>query len=121
MEEAPRLLPRRRPGAFHRVHDRRQSPYERGQGMRPHTVLTHEFVEYVPENLEERTLYVSVKFKTVLHKCCCGCGREVVTPLSPTGWKLTFDGETISLRPSIGSWNLPCQSHYWIEDNTARW
>jgi len=34
----------------------------------------------------------------------------VVTPLSPTGWSLIFDGETVSLYPSIGNWNFPCRS-----------
>ena len=89
--------------------------------MKPEVVFNHEFVECVPEELKERTLYVSIAFATVVHKCCCGCGREVVTPLSPTDWKLTFDGVSISLHPSIGSWNLPCQSHYWIQRNRARW
>ena len=89
--------------------------------MRPEIVLTHEFIEYLPEELKERTLYVSLKFATVVHKCCCGCGREVVTPLSPPDWQLTFDGVSISLHPSIGSWNLPCQSHYWIHRNRVRW
>lgn len=83
--------------------------------------LTHEFVESAPTKLEEGKLYVSIPFATVLHKCCCGCGNEVVTPLSPTDWRVTFDGETISLHPSMGNWGLQCQSHYWIEQNKVRW
>jgi hypothetical protein len=39
-----------------------------------------------------------------------------VTPFTPTDWKLTFDGEAVSLRPSIGNWSLPCRSHYVIEN-----
>jgi hypothetical protein len=89
--------------------------------MKPDVVLTHEFVEFVPDELKERTLYVSLRYKTVVHLCCCGCGRQVVTPLSPTAWKLTFDGVSISLWPSVGSWSLPCKSHYWIECNRAIW
>src|SRR4051812_6328426 len=89
--------------------------------MRPAVVLAHEFVEYIPEELRERTLYVSIAFAIVAHKCCCGCGREVVTPLSPTDWKLIFDGETISLFPSIGNWSYPCRAHYWIRRNRAEW
>jgi len=87
----------------------------------PVTVLNHEFVEYVPEDMKDGTLYVSLTFATVLHKCFCGCGNEVVTPLSPTDWKMTFDGESISLDPSIGNWGFDCKSHYWIENNTVRW
>ena len=32
-----------------------------------------------------------------------------------------FDGKTISLHPSIGSWSLPCRSHYWIRRNRILW
>jgi len=66
-------------------------------------------------------LYVSLSYGTVSHRCACGCGREVVTPLTPTDWKLIFDGETISLYPSIGNWNFPCRSHYWIRNNRVEW
>jgi len=81
--------------------------------------MTHKFVEFIPpkEDLEEEVLYISLEYGTVIHKCCCGCGKEVVTPLSPTDWKLTYDGETITLFPSIGNWNFDCQSHYWIENS----
>ncbi|WP_439897479.1 DUF6527 family protein [Cupriavidus taiwanensis] len=40
-----------------------------------------------------------------------------MTPLTPSDWSLTFNGESVSLWPSIGSWNLPCQSHYVIKAN----
>ncbi len=83
--------------------------------------LVHKFVDQVPEDLESGVVYVSIPFSTVIHKCCCGCGHEVVTPLSRSGWKLTFDGESISLDPSIGNSALPCRSHYWIERNHVVW
>jgi hypothetical protein len=47
-----------------------------------------------------------------------------VTPFSPKDWKLIFYGESVSLYPSIGNWNFPCKSHYWITKNSiepARW
>ena len=88
---------------------------------KPEIHLKHVFVESAPDQLEDHTLYVSVQYASVIHKCCCGCGREVVTPLSPTDWKLIFDGVSISLRPSIGNWNLPCRSHYWIENSRVYW
>lgn len=89
--------------------------------MKRQTTLTHEFVEYIPDDLKPGTVYVCIQFATVVHKCCCGCGSEVVTPLSPTDWKLIFDGQSISLDPSIGSWSLSCQSHYWIRCNKVVW
>ena len=79
--------------------------------------LQYKFVEFMPEKIEEGMLYISVEYCTAIHKCVCGCGNEVVTPISPTDWKLTFDGESISLSPSIGNWNFECRSHYWITNN----
>jgi len=89
--------------------------------MKREIILTHEFVEYIPNDLKDRTIYVSMAFAIVVHKCCCGCGNEVITPLSPTDWKLIFDGQSISLEPSIGNWNFPCRSHYWIKCNRSKW
>jgi Family of unknown function (DUF6527) len=79
-----------------------------------HTRLEHRFVKQLPERLEASVLYISMEYATAAHCCCCGCGEEVVTPFTPTDWSMTFDGETISLSPSIGNWNFACRSHYFI-------
>ena len=89
--------------------------------MKPKIILKHEFVEFVPEELELGTIYVSVRFATASHLCVCGCGNKVVTPIRPTDWKLIFDGKTVSLDPSIGNWSFPCQSHYFIRNNRVKW
>ena len=81
-----------------------------------HRRLEHKFVDDIPELLEPGFVYVSMRYATAVHLCCCGCGREIVTPLSPAQWRLSFDGESISLHPSIGNWNLPCRSHYFIRN-----
>lgn len=83
--------------------------------------LEHEFVEFIPKEPEGGKLYISIRFKTAVHLCACGCGIKTVTPLSPTDWRLTFDGTTVSLYPSIGNWGFPCRSHYWITNNELRW
>lgn len=80
-------------------------------------VLEHRFVECFPAVLEPGVLYVSLEYGSVAHSCCCGCGEEVVTPLTPTDWNITYDGEAVTLHPSIGSWTLPCRSHYVIRRN----
>lgn len=85
------------------------------------SAVIHEFVENLPDTLQDGTIYVSIPFATAAHNCCCGCGKEIVTPISPTAWCLTFDGKTISLYPSIGNWSLPCRSHYWIRRNKVIW
>lgn len=88
--------------------------------MKP-KALNHKFVEHFPETLQEATLYISVDFATAAHLCCCGCGQEVVTPFSPTDWKMIFDGKTVSLEPSIGNWSFSCRSHYFLRRNKVIW
>lgn len=84
-------------------------------------VLTPQFVEYIPAETKEGVLYISIPFATATHRCACGCGNVVVTPFTPTDWELMFDGETVSLDPSIGNWSFRCRSHYWITRNRVRW
>ena len=76
-----------------------------------------EFVQYMPNSINQGVLYVSMQYSLVLHLCACGCSEKVATPLSPDDWNLLFDGETVSLYPSIGNWDFPCESHYWIRRN----
>jgi hypothetical protein len=83
--------------------------------------VRHEFVDSIPEHMDEGVVYVCIPFAMVGHKCCCGCGNEVFTPLAPHRWRVTYDGETVSLADSIGNWSFPCQSHYWIIENEVRW
>lgn len=85
------------------------------------SLFVPEFVETIPEHLEEGRLYISVRFRTASHLCACGCGSRVVTPIKPPKWKFTYNGETVSLSPSIGRWQSPCRSHYWIRDNEIIW
>ncbi len=89
--------------------------------MKYQTTLTHEFVEYIPEEMRDGVLYISMSYATVAHKCCCGCGKEVITPLSPTDWTLIFDGKSITLDPSVGNWSFACRSHYWIRRGKVHW
>lgn len=83
--------------------------------------LEPEFVEEIPRALSSGVLYISVAYGTATHLCCCGCGTEVVTPIHPTRWRLTYDGDTVSLDPSVGNWALPCQSHYVVSKNRVLW
>ena len=79
------------------------------------------FVDTIPDELEDGRLYIALKYRTVTHKCACGCGVEINTPLHPTGWAITYDGARISLWPSVGNWSEECQSHYWIDKNRIYW
>src|ERR1700683_1918565 len=85
------------------------------------STMTHQFSQYVPSVLADGVLYVSIPYRSVVHLCPCGCGNKVATPISPADWQLTYDGETISLSPSIGNWGFPCRSHYWLTSNQICW
>jgi len=79
------------------------------------------FAEFIPDHIEEGVLYISEPYQTAIHKCCCGCGEEVVTPFSPVDWQLLKGEKGVSLNPSIGNWNYKCQSHYFIRNNQVVW
>lgn len=79
------------------------------------------FVEFIPRDLDTRKLYISMTYSTTVHLCASGCGNKVVLPLSPAEWQMYFDGESVSLSPSVGNWEYPCQAHYWIRKNKIDW
>lgn len=85
------------------------------------TYIRSEFVDLIPNHLEEGVLYICERYKTAIHKCCCGCGEEVVTPLSPVDWSIRKEGKIVSLSPSIGNWSFACKSHYFIRRNQVIW
>jgi len=78
-------------------------------------------VHFIPKELESGILYVSEEFGIALHLCACGCGARIRTPLGPTGWSIedTTDGPTLD--PSVGNWQQPCMSHYWISQGEIVW
>lgn len=83
--------------------------------------IEHRYVEFIPVDLDQGILYISKRFKTASHLCCCGCGNKVVTPLNPAKWRLVDHGSVVSLSPSIGLGALPCRSHYWIRRSHIDW
>jgi len=78
-------------------------------------------VHYMPKELRPGVLYISEEFGAAAHLCACGCGSKIRTPLGPTEWSFQETGSGPTLRPSIGNWQLPCQSHYWIKRGRVRW
>lgn len=78
-------------------------------------------VQYMPVELESGVLYVAEEFGAAAHLCPCGCGCKVRTPLGPTEWSLEETKSGPSLYPSIGNWQLPCKSHYWITQGEVIW
>ena len=79
--------------------------------------LSHQYVEHLPEQLEDGVLYICKPFELAAHRCCCGCGEEVITSLNKAKWSLHERRGRVSLKPSVGNWKFACQSHYWITNN----
>ena len=80
-----------------------------------------ELVEFMPSTLESGVLYVSQKYRTAAHLCACGCGEKIRTQLGPLGWRFTNQRQGPSLYPSIGNWQKPCRSHYFIKSGLVIW
>jgi Family of unknown function (DUF6527) len=86
------------------------------------TEVVLEFVDTIPQVLPaEGTIYISIPKRATAHLCMCGCGEKVLHPLRPNRWSLTYDGQTVSMCPSIGNSGLACRSHYWIKKNRVEW
>ena len=79
------------------------------------------FVEQFPDEFESGILYVSMQYAICGHLCACGCGEKVITPLSPKQWKIAYNGEDVTLYPSIGNYAFACQSHYFLTNGTIVW
>lgn len=78
------------------------------------------FTEFIPDELEQDTFYISKEYNVAVHLCLCGCLGKSVTPLKNNGWNLIEheDGK-ISLNPSILNSGLECKSHYVLNRNVA--
>lgn len=85
--------------------------------------LIPELVDVMPEpsDMKQGVLYICEKYGTVIHLCCCGCGMQTVTPIGERGWELTLKDGMATLFPSIGNQQLPCRSHYFIQNNCVQW
>jgi hypothetical protein len=78
-------------------------------------------VNYLPKELSQGTLYVSNEYAIAGHLCACGCGVKVITPLGLAEWTYSERNGLPTLYPSIGNWQMPCRSHYFIADGQIQW
>ncbi len=81
-------------------------------------VIRPQYVEQLPDQMEEGVLYICEEFDLTAHKCCCGCGEDVYNKINPAKWRLTkMRNGSVSLYPSVGNWKYACKAHYWIHKN----
>lgn len=61
------------------------------------------------------------------HLCPCGCGEPVYLQYGGKGWDLKFSSvgaeglSSVTINPSIGCFDIPCKSHYFIRNNKIVW
>lgn len=85
------------------------------------TQVTYAFVDSAPATLAPGTIYISAKYRAIVHLCLCGCTEKVLLNLEPDAWRFTFDGRTISICPSVGNVGIPCRSHYIVHRSRVKW
>jgi len=85
--------------------------------------ITPCWVTEIPKEKEEGVMYISLEYKTAVHLCACGCGKESVTPLKEGEWTLIEQKGLVTLRPSIGNFSgeKPHHAHYFITNNQIQW
>lgn len=87
--------------------------------------LTPEYVEFipVPDEMKEGVLYVSLQYNCTNHLCACGCKNQTPLPVNmASGWSMIIaPNKAVTLSPSIGNYQLPCKSHYYIQENYVVW
>ena len=84
--------------------------------------LPPSWILVIPSNLDDGIMYICLNCNVIVHKCACGCGEKTVTPIDRNyGWIMKYDGQTVTLRPSIGNFSIPCNSHYYITENRVEW
>ncbi|MFQ6600320.1 DUF6527 family protein [Flavobacterium sp. C3NV] len=85
------------------------------------STISLKLITHLPIKLDANVLYVSEEFEIAGHLCPCGCESKIITPLGINEWSLSVIEEKPTLKPSIGNWQLPCQSHYWIRRGEILW
>lgn len=74
-----------------------------------------------PDNFEPDCLYFSEEYEIAGHFCPCGCESKIITPINSSEWSLSVTEDKPTLHPSLGNWELPCKSHYWIKNGNIIW
>ena len=69
----------------------------------------------------DNVICISDEFQIAEHKCICGCGTLISTPLNKNDWKYNINKHTdsISMQPSIGNFQIPCNTHYIFSKGNA--
>ena len=88
--------------------------------------ITPVFTEELPykKDMEFGKIYISREHEVACFLCPCGCGE--VNHISfikglRNQWVFIEDKGKITFRPSIGCFESPCNSHFFITENHIDW
>ena len=62
-------------------------------------VRKHEFGEFIPDELDQGTIYISIRFATSSHLCICGCGARLQRLSAPRIGNLYLMGRRFRWTP----------------------
>ena len=88
--------------------------------------ITPVFTEELPykKDMEFGKIYISREHEVACFLCPCGCGE--VNHISfikglRNQWTFIEDKGKVTFRPSIGCFDSPCKSHFFITENHIDW
>lgn len=74
----------------------------------------------MPPVLADGVVYVSDEYELAALKCACGCGHPI-TLLLGDGHRVRESHGLADISPSIGVWDAPCKSHFWVRNGQVLW
>ena len=80
----------------------------------------YRLVDRVPKEMDEGVVYHSEEFELAGLRCACGCGHRI-TLLVPDSHQVFEQGGWATVSPSIGVFDAPCKSHYYISGGGVEW
>lgn len=90
--------------------------------MKKEKTFYPEFLKYIPNDIDDSKLYISLEFGCAIFMCPCGCGHKAVLSLRPfweDAWDIEINEDKVSFSPSILSG--VCKSHFYIKNNKVEW
>jgi hypothetical protein len=77
-------------------------------------------VDRTPATLVDGVVYHNEDFELAALSCACGCGHRI-TLLVPDSHQVFDHGGFATVRPSIGVFDAPCLSHFFVTAGDVEW
>jgi Family of unknown function (DUF6527) len=80
----------------------------------------YQSVDRIPDILRDGVVYHTEEFELAGLLYACGCGHRVIL-LVPDSHQVWDQNGLATVRPSIGVFDAPCKSHYFITAGVVEW